>query len=61
MDNLLPIGKIRDIAEKHTNEILFELGITKEHSSYTMLQYELVFHLYHKIKQTEDSGNSAKT
>ena len=55
-DNLLPTGKARDIAEKHSNEILFELGIKEnEDSAYPMLQYELTFHLYHKIKLLEKS------
>ena len=53
--NLFPEGRIRDVAEKHCDEILFELGLKEDSPIYDMQHYGLLFKLFHAISDVQHS------
>lgn len=46
------LDKIRDIAQNHAKDILFEIGLLKSDQLYAGKHYELQYTIYHAIKET---------
>lgn len=44
------LDSIRDVAHKHSQEILSEIGVLRSDAGYTSKQYELQYTIYHAVK-----------